>query len=546
MSANFTTKPTNPPRLFASPSRLIPGAQASVGSIPRKKPSSVTIDGRFWGLQDPERSAQAKPPNVFSLLAEILLPGRVSQIRHRRLARQVSADFASVILGFAIAGQLTVLLRFAIRRDPSALLRPVLSPASGLVLLLIYAALFTLLGYYEHLYDPETIQSRRQERLILGKVALWSAATMVIAGVSSQPHLLSLRSLAVSAPINFLIALGWRNQWRRRTAHSGQYGRNIRNVLIIGAGKLGRKLAAHIAQDFAHERVVTGFLDEAAPIYGDVHGRMEDLARILRTEFIDEIFLAGAQPSEVARHVIQEARRNHIDVKIVPDLFGFEPDPLTFEKFGSIPVLTLREEPLPVFKLFLKRAVDVASAGVALVLTAPLLAIIALAIKMESPGSVLYRAQRVGLKGRRFLCYKFRTMNQNADKLKEHLRARNERQGAFFKMVDDPRITRVGRFLRRYSLDELPQLWNVLRGEMSLVGPRPHPLDDFERYDIDDLQRLDVSPGLTGLWQVTARRDPSFERSLALDLEYIESWTLWRDFQILYKTISVVLQGSGA
>ena len=136
-------------------------------------------------------------------------------------------------------------------------------------------------------------------------------------------------------------------------------------------------------------------------------------------------------------------------------------------------------------------------------------------------------------------------MGADADKLKEHLRAHNERQGPFFKMVDDPRITRAGRFLRRYSLDELPQLWNVVRGEMSLVGPRPHPLDDFERYDLGDLQRLDVPPGLTGLWQVTARRDPSFERGLALDLEYIRSWTLWRDFQILYRTISVVLHGSG-
>jgi lipopolysaccharide/colanic/teichoic acid biosynthesis glycosyltransferase len=136
-------------------------------------------------------------------------------------------------------------------------------------------------------------------------------------------------------------------------------------------------------------------------------------------------------------------------------------------------------------------------------------------------------------------------MDANADKLKELLRATNERQGPFFKMVDDPRVTRAGRFLRRYSLDELPQLWNVVRGEMSLVGPRPHPLDDFERYDLGDLQRLDVPPGLTGLWQVTARRDPSFERGLALDLEYIRTWTLWRDFQILYKTISVVLHGSG-
>ena len=195
--------------------------------------------------------------------------------------------------------------------------------------------------------------------------------------------------------------------------------------------------------------------------------------------------------------------------------------------------------------MFLKRNVDAVAAATALVFTSPLLLIIAIVIKLESRGPVLYQAYRAGLKGRRFRCYKFRTMGTDADELKEHLRAHNQRHGPFFKMVDDPRVTRAGRFLRRYSLDELPQLWNVVKGEMSLVGPRPHPIDDFERYDLGDLQRLDVPPGLTGLWQVTARRDPSFERGLALDLEYIRSWSLWRDFRILCKTISVVFRGSG-
>jgi exopolysaccharide biosynthesis polyprenyl glycosylphosphotransferase len=336
--------------------------------------------------------------------------------------------------------------------------------------------------------------------------------------------------------------LAWRN-WRRAPA---QGGRDVRNVLIIGAGEHGRRLAAHMGEDAASRYVVMGFLDEDEPIGGDVRGRVEDLARIARSDFVDEIVLTAPQQPELARRVIREARRNQIDVKVVPELFGFEPDdPLVYEQFGNIPVLTLRVERMPTFGLFLKRTVDAVFACATLALTAPLLIIIALVIKLESPGPILYRAERAGLKGRRFRCYKFRTMDAGADKTKEQLRARNERHGPFFKMADDPRITRAGRWLRRYSLDELPQLWNVVRGEMSLVGPRPHPLDDFERYDLGDLQRLGVSPGLTGLWQVTARRDPSFERGLALDLEYIRSWSLWRDFRILYQTISVVLRGSG-
>jgi lipopolysaccharide/colanic/teichoic acid biosynthesis glycosyltransferase len=136
-------------------------------------------------------------------------------------------------------------------------------------------------------------------------------------------------------------------------------------------------------------------------------------------------------------------------------------------------------------------------------------------------------------------------MIEGADKFKSQLREQNEREGPFFKIANDPRVTPLGRFLRRYSLDELPQFWNVLRGQMSLVGPRPHPVDDFQHYDWDHHRRLQVTPGLTGLWQVTARADPSFQRALALDLEYINNWSLGMDLQILFKTVSAVLRGSG-
>jgi lipopolysaccharide/colanic/teichoic acid biosynthesis glycosyltransferase len=189
---------------------------------------------------------------------------------------------------------------------------------------------------------------------------------------------------------------------------------------------------------------------------------------------------------------------------------------------------------------------DITLSIAALAALAPFMAIIAAAIKLSSPGPALYQARRVGHKGRRFICHKFRTMVSDADQMKESLRGWNEREGPCFKIAADPRITRVGHFLRRYSLDELPQLWNVLRGEMSLVGPRPHPVDDFERYRLEHLQRLDVVPGITGLWQVTARRDPSFHRNLTLDLQYIEHWNLWLDLVILWKTVFVVLRGGGA
>jgi exopolysaccharide biosynthesis polyprenyl glycosylphosphotransferase len=326
-----------------------------------------------------------------------------------------------------------------------------------------------------------------------------------------------------------------------------------RNVLIVGAGPVGRELATVIELERNAERNVIGFLDETEAVSGDVLGRIENLDRIARAEFVDEIFLAIPNQHELALRVIRAARRNRLDVRAIPDLYGYgwdsyggpERTRLGLEYFGDLPILTLHEETVTP-GLFWKRVLDIMMSVIGLCATFPLMAAIALLIKLTSPGQILYRAERVGLKGRRFVCYKFRTMVSDADQMKEVLRAENERQGPCFKLARDPRVTSVGRLLRRYSLDELPQLWNVLRGEMSMVGPRPHPLDDFQRYRLEHLRRLDVTPGITGLWQVTARRDPSFQRNMMLDLEYIENWSIRMDLRILWKTVFVVLHGSGS
>jgi exopolysaccharide biosynthesis polyprenyl glycosylphosphotransferase len=318
----------------------------------------------------------------------------------------------------------------------------------------------------------------------------------------------------------------------------------MRNVLIVGAGGLGRRLANHLEKHPELGRSVCGFLDDRKLAGKGVLGRTSDLAELARTGFVDEVILAGPHDRENTLRVVRAAQQLRLDVKMAPDLFGCEPTRET-ERIGDIPLISLHEERLPVAGLFLKRALDVATAGAALILMSPVLALLAILITLDSSGPVLYAALRAGRKGRPFRCYKFRTMVRDADTLKEGLRGRNERRGPFFKIADDPRITRIGRFLRRYSLDELPQLWNVLKGEMSLVGPRPHPLDDFSAYTIDQLPRLDVLPGMTGLWQVTARRNRSFQAGLNLDIEYIHRWSLEMDLKILMKTAAVVLRGSG-
>jgi exopolysaccharide biosynthesis polyprenyl glycosylphosphotransferase len=322
-------------------------------------------------------------------------------------------------------------------------------------------------------------------------------------------------------------------------------GLGLRHALIVGAGRVGQLLADHLQENPILGYKVSGFLDLNHNGDPRVLGKTDDLSRIARQEFIDEVFITIPSQRELVKKIALQARQLNLDVKVVPELYDGLAWLSPLELVGGFPVRVLHREPIPAVGLFLKRLTDIIGAGLGLALLSPILGLIAFAIRLDSPGPVFYRAYRLGKKGRRFLCYKFRTMVANAEELKGQLQTLNERQGPFFKIAADPRITRVGAFLRKYSLDELPQLWNVLKGEMSLVGPRPHPTDDCEQYTLEHVRRLDVTPGITCLWQISARQDPSFEKVLALDCQYIESWSYLFDLKILLKTVVVVLQGTG-
>jgi exopolysaccharide biosynthesis polyprenyl glycosylphosphotransferase len=315
----------------------------------------------------------------------------------------------------------------------------------------------------------------------------------------------------------------------------------VRNVLIIGSGPKAAQLAEVIRRDQNSSRLVKGYITEnhLRNNYGPAM-----LSRVAREEFVDELVIASSDPA-VVNVAVREARNNKLDVKIAPDVCVPVSADVNFENLDGAPLFKIQDYEMPEYRLALKRSLDFVLAICGLIALSPLLVLIAAFIKSDSAGPVFYCALRTGRKGRRFVCYKFRTMVPDAEALKHDLRDRNEREGAFFKIGNDPRITALGRLLRRYSLDELPQLWNVLLGDMSLVGPRPHPVDDVSRYELQHLQRLDFVPGITGLWQVTARRDPSFERNVALDVEYIKNWNLWLDVRILCKTVSAVFEGSG-
>ena len=451
------------------------------------------------------------------------------------------ADLCLAFISFAIIHIATMANSWnasALWSIKSMALRHVLASELGLVL--VWGVLVTLFRQLSHLVQTSWEARHNEWSLEFQAIALTTLVTVLAVtlrgiGMVSPPLLLGAALLNLGGSFGRLA-------WKQRASRSHcTESKGAKLVLIAGAGELGQQVATYLTRHKQNLRVVKGFLDQDRSIDTRVLGRIDDLSEIARAEFADEIIVAMPDDREMARTAIIEALRNHLDVRIVAERI----DGYTAQGSDPLPIFSIHEEPLPQFGLLAKRALDVSFACVALIGLAPLLALIALAIRLDSSGPVLYRAPRVGKKGIQFLCYKFRTMVADADRAKEILRPQNERRGPIFKLEHDPRITRMGHFLRRYSLDELPQLWNVVRGEMSLVGPRPHPVDDYLLYDLPHLRRLDVTPGITGLWQISARRDPSFNKNMELDLEYIDQWSLWEDIKILARTVGAVLAGTG-
>jgi exopolysaccharide biosynthesis polyprenyl glycosylphosphotransferase len=276
-------------------------------------------------------------------------------------------------------------------------------------------------------------------------------------------------------------------------------------------------------------------------------GRLEDLGAVLAAHRIDEVIIADPDfPQERAVELVDVSHRRGVTVRIAPSTMEILVHRAEFVPGSSVPLFELRPPVFDGFDYILKRSFDFFGALALLVVLSPMLALIALAVRITSRGPVLYRSIRPGIGGEPFACLKFRTMRTDADALQTRLEALNEASGPLFKIRRDPRTTRVGAVLRRYSLDELPQLLNVLRGEMSLVGPRPLPQRDFERLDEWHKKRYLVLPGMTGLWQVSGRADLDFDDLVRLDFLYLERWSIGLDLAILLKTIPAVLSGKGA
>ena len=276
-------------------------------------------------------------------------------------------------------------------------------------------------------------------------------------------------------------------------------------------------------------------------------GNTADIPRLVKRQRIDEVIIT--LPWMYHRKIVSiiaQCEREQVRVRIVPDMFQMTLSHLDVEDLGGIPMIGVREISISSSARLFKRTMDVVVALVGLILLFPLFLLIGLMIRIDSPGSVLFRQIRVGKDEQLFACYKFRSMREGAEQEKDKLLDQNEADGPIFKIRNDPRITSVGRFLRRTSLDELPQLINVLMGHMSLVGPRPAPPSEVQRYQPWHKRRLEVAPGITGLWQVSGRSELTFDEMVLLDLYYIENWSPALDLQILLRTVPKVLLGEGA
>jgi exopolysaccharide biosynthesis polyprenyl glycosylphosphotransferase len=276
---------------------------------------------------------------------------------------------------------------------------------------------------------------------------------------------------------------------------------------------------------------------------------ISELESLIAVEAVDEVFITLSMDKygPLVEEVVRLCEEQGIIVRLQTELFKLRFARWQVDELDGMPIVTIRSGPPDGWQLVAKRLIDFCASAVLLLAMVPVFVIVALLIKIDSPGPVFFRQERVGFNKRRFRLFKFRTMIEGADKQQQILERLNEADGPVFKIKDDPRITCIGRFLRRYSIDELPQLFNVLRGEMSLVGPRPLPVRDIERIDAQwHKRRLSMKPGMTCLWQVNGRSHVSFDHWVRMDLEYIDRWSLSLDLRVLLKTIPAVFKGLGA
>lgn len=473
-------------------------------------------------------------------------------------ALAVASDLLLILAGFAVAYWMRYRVDWPppleqVVREVAAenFVPPEAFVPYALLLASLLLALFAMKGLYRL---PRAAGLFDYAGIVLSSTTIGVAVLIVFVFLYKPSEYYSRLIFAFALGAIVLFLTGWRaillsvRRWR------WMHGIGREQVLVVGGTGLGRSVMEGIvAQTFLGYALV-GYLDDRPPPPAERRNRhfrhlgdLADLAALLRLTRVDLVILAlPFWEHRRLPEMVTVCREAGVDFRVAPDLHQLSFDRVVVGDLGGTPLIGLKELSIRGWNLVVKRALDLLLVLLSLPVALLLGALFAVAIKVDSPGPVIFRQVRIGKGGKPFVTYKFRTMVQDAEARKAELAALNEADGPLFKMRDDPRMTRVGRLLRRSSLDELPQLWNVVRGEMSLVGPRPPTPDEVAQYAAWHHRRLEVVPGLTGLWQVAGRSETSFDEMVRLDIYYAENWSLGLDVRILLQTVPVVLSGRGA
>jgi exopolysaccharide biosynthesis polyprenyl glycosylphosphotransferase len=418
-----------------------------------------------------------------------------------------------------------------------------------LFIAIIWLAIFKLFGLYEEKRSAVLIDEIAQllvsvsiaSLALLGFLflyrGLWFSRLVIICAWAVAFVLLSLERALMVWIRRWLYSLGW----------------GVKRVLILGAGEMGQTLALRLKMDKSLGGIPIGFLDDDPEKIGrKFHGipvlsQISKVKEIIKSQHIEEMVFATTHlPYQTILDIITECEVLKVSFKIVPGILEIIASRVNIEEVGGIPLISVSEIGLKGFAAALKRSVDLTASSALLIVLSPLFLLFSMLIRLDSKGPIFFSQERVGKEGKVFRMHKFRSMVEGAEELIPQLEKFSETEGHIFKIKEDPRMTRMGRWMRRLSVDEWPQLVNVLVGEMSLVGPRPPLPREVAKYSPWHRKRLRVAPGITGLWQVSGRSLLPFEDMVRLDIYYIENWSLWLDIKILFRTIPVVLTASGA
>jgi exopolysaccharide biosynthesis polyprenyl glycosylphosphotransferase len=481
----------------------------------------------------PERDVRRKRPPLLMLL--------LRKETVRRLARVVSL-LALDFVGVAAAIWTAIALKLALRGEFTFASTWTNTRAS-----LAFAYLLTVL-----MFARVDLYADRPRRPGLPRIfaALFQATVIALVfALATGNHFHSYYIFYGGLFFGTVYISGLRELYTRITGRVLEQAGYRRRALLVGSGKHIEAVAHALGGRSRTQVELVGYISLSPRPQNGLRslGRLEQLTEVLGSERIDEVIIADPDfPQERALDLVDRCHQRGVTVHVAPSTMEILFDRAVFMPGESVPLFTLRPPVFEGVQYAAKRSFDLLLATVGLLLLSPVLAIIAVAVKLGSPGPVIYRSVRPGMGGRPFRCFKFRTMREHADQIQDDLEPLNELSGALFKIREDPRLTRVGRLLRRFSLDELPQLANVMRGEMSLVGPRPLPMRDFERLEDWHKKRYLVLPGITGLWQVSGRAELDFDDLVRLDFLYLERWSILLDLSILMKTIPAVLTRRGA